>query len=367
MFSCSIIICDFLTKIRTRTFISNAGSAENEWTPIPALNRTDADVSIFFLAPNMVVYEAPVADPFFAASTPKNLSPVDGVNDTYYMSNQEVYVLACTEQHQFCNPNNGKCTPLSGAAQVVTYLPGLDLNEAQAATYITMGLTITFLNTYNSVDSLGSRALRASETLDQGFQLPLPDNQWMIEVSTWFAVLLAKLQQRTVQYAIGSSYVPEGLTLVGPANRDQENICNNTKIQSQSGTTSFSVLGVSIILIVGSVFVFTSLVLSTVMGFIRRKRHWEEYKNLQWTVDNTLQLQRLAYEEAGQGQWSGGTDSVPITRKGDKFGMPEPVDSKHPRLSRVRRQSGSCAEEIPEAEGLINQKQMSHRIENAEA
>ena len=286
MLSLLIMISDHLTKTPIRTWMSNAGFAQNDWIPVPALNRTDADVSVFFLAPNMVVYEAPVADPFFAASIPKNLSSGDGVNDTYYSSNQAVYALACAEQHQFCNPTNGICTPLSGAFQLVTNIPRLDLNDAQSSTAITVMSTLTFINLYYSVISRGSNALRASETLSQGFQIPFPDNQWMTEVSTWFAVSMAKLQQRTVQYAIGSSYVPKGLILVGPANRYQENICNNTKIQSQSGTTSFSVLGVSIILIVGSVLFFTSLVLSTVVGFIRRKWHWKEYKSLQWTVDN---------------------------------------------------------------------------------
>ena len=311
----------------------------------------------------MVIYEAPVADPFFAASTPYNVSTGDGVNDTYYSSNQDVYVLACTEQHQVCNPTNGKCTPLSGASQVIPNLPGLDLNDAQETTVLTMALTISFIDTYSSVNSRGSNALRASETLDQGFQIPLPNNQWMTEVSTWFAVSMAKLQQRTVQYAIGSSYVPEGLSLVGPANRYQEDICNNTKIQSQSGTTSFSVLGVSIILIVGSLLITTSLVLSTVMDFIRQKRHWKAHKSLQWVLDGKLQLQRLAYEEAGQGQWSGGTDSVPVTRRGDKLGIPETVDGKHPRLSRLWEQSGSGGQISPEAEGLIDQQQMSHRMD----
>ena len=315
----------------------------------------------------MVTYEAPVTDPFFAASTPYNVSTGDGVNDTYYISNQDVYVLACTEQHQVCNPTNGKCTPLSGNSQLIPNLPGLDLNDAQESTILTMALTITYINTYNSVNSRGANALRASETLDGVFQIPLPNNQWMTEISTWFAVSMAKLQQRTVQYAIGSSYVPEGLTLVGPANRYQENICNNTKIQSQSGTTSFSVLGVVIILIVGSLLITINLVLSTVMGFIRQKRQWKAYKSLQWTLDDKLQLQRLAYEEAGQGQWSGGTDSVPVTRRGDKLGIPETVDGKHPRLSRAWEQSVSGGEVTPEAERLIDQQEMSHRIDIVQA
>ena len=363
MLSILFTICDHFTKPLIRSVRSNAGYALNDWIPIPALNRTDADVSMFFLAPTLVSYEAPVADPFFAASIPFDISIDDGVNHTYYSSNQDVYALACTEQHQLCNPTNEKCTPLSGAFQLIPNLPGLDLNDAQAYTVLTMILTISFISTYNSVISRGSKALRASETLNQGIQIPLPDNQWMTEVSTWFAVSMAKLQQRTVQYAIGSSYVPEGLTLVGPINRYQENVCKNTKIRSQSGTTSFSVLGVSIILIVGSLLITISLVLSTVMGSIRQKRHWKAYKSLQWTLDDKLQLQRLAYEEAGQGHWSGGTESVPVTRRGDKLGVPETVDYKHPRLSRVWEQSVSGGDVTPEAEALIHQQQMSHGID----
>ena len=164
--------------------MSNAGSDQNNWIPIPALNRTDADISLFFLAPTSITYEAPVADPFFAASTPYNISTGDGVNYTYYTSNQEVYALACADQHQICNPTNGKCSPLSGNFQVIPNIPELDLNDAQLATFLTMGLTIIFMDTYYSVSSRGSSALRASETLDQGTQIPLPDNQWMIEVST---------------------------------------------------------------------------------------------------------------------------------------------------------------------------------------
>ena len=38
------------------------------WVPIPALNRTDADVSLFAFAPNIVGFLGLVDDPFFAAT-----------------------------------------------------------------------------------------------------------------------------------------------------------------------------------------------------------------------------------------------------------------------------------------------------------
>lgn len=45
-----------------------------------------------------------------------------------------------------------------------------------------------------------------------------------------------------------------------------------------------------------------------------------------------MQLQRLTYEEAGQGEWCGGVGAVPLTREGDVIGVPEGVDVRHPRL-----------------------------------
>ena len=42
------------------SFAKWSGSSSNAWEPIKELNRTDADVSIFILAANDVVYWSPV-------------------------------------------------------------------------------------------------------------------------------------------------------------------------------------------------------------------------------------------------------------------------------------------------------------------
>jgi hypothetical protein len=43
------------------------------WVPIAALNRTDADVSLFAFAPNIVGFLGPVDDPFFVATQEQSL------------------------------------------------------------------------------------------------------------------------------------------------------------------------------------------------------------------------------------------------------------------------------------------------------
>jgi len=48
-------------------FAGNGIGTSKGWIPVPALNRTDADVSIFFLAANSVQYDG---QPLLSPSSP---------------------------------------------------------------------------------------------------------------------------------------------------------------------------------------------------------------------------------------------------------------------------------------------------------
>ncbi|KAK4697740.1 hypothetical protein P7C71_g386, partial [Lecanoromycetidae sp. Uapishka_2] len=329
------------------------------WLPVPALNRTDADVSILFLTQNSVSYTSPVADPFFSANIVIN-DTVDGVTDTTYEADLYVSALACTDQYQYCNPNNGRCTSLTASNLLLPELGSLDLNAAQLATYARFVYMLNFQGLYSTVVSRGASALLASRGLEQATNThsALPNNQWQLEVSSWFATSLAKLQQQTVNYATGPAYVPQGTTINRPTTDEETQQCKQQKIRNVTSTISFSVLGVAIILIVGAILIFTSLVIEPIFSFLRLKLHWKDHKPLQWTLDEKLQLQRLAYEESGQGVWSGGMDSVPVTRKGDRLGIPEGVDMVHPRLGRRWDQQHGAAQE---SMGLMGDKGMEYR------
>lgn len=181
----------------------------------------------------------------------------------------------------------------------------------------------------------------------------------MTEVSTWFAVSMAKLQQKVIEYATGPDYIPDGMYLRRPVEL-QEKMCKNQIVMSSSGTISFSVLGIAIILILGAALIITSLLLPSVIGLLRTWLRWKQYKSLQWTLDEKLQLQRLAYEEAGQGHWRGGASSVPVTRENDLIGIPEGVDLTHPRLGH----GGSGANRTPENESLMGEKGTRYKVES---
>ena len=353
-----------------RSFVAYAvnptSQEEGSWIPIPALNRTDADVSLFLLMPNSIIYNDPTFDPLFQATTPRSIAAgTNGENITYYEPDRQVNVLSCMDQFQFCNPTKETCTPLiafSAISEQVLVDPQLGLNAAQLNTANHIGLAIPGQLAFDIVDPRGPNSLIASESVvDNRNFAALPPTQWMREVDNWFGVSMAKLQHRIVELATGPDVIPENVTLqlTAPLNKWQKHICNNQKIRSSSDTMSFSVLGVAIILVVGAAIIFTNLVLDTLVGFIRRKMQWKDFKRLQWILDEKLQLQRLAYEEAGQGQWSGGTDAVPVTTKGQTFGMPKHVDRLHPRLGQrpgVQETAYFIGSGGPEEDGLIDRK-----------
>ncbi|KAL8719745.1 MAG: hypothetical protein Q9225_003289 [Loekoesia sp. 1 TL-2023] len=303
--------------------LANAGSSQT-WIPISQLNRTDADVTLMFLAPNEVQYLLPVTDPLFTATLPGIVLPSTDGNITYYSPDYTVSVLGCTEQYQCCNPTNAKCTSLSGSDIMSREVGSIGLNGAQGATFQSLSYALVTQSIYYSVSSRGASALRASDTLSGSTftQIGLPPTQWMTEVWSWFEVSMAKLQQLIVNYATGPSNVPEGTFLYKPSTSDETELCKRQKVRSPDGYISFSVLGIVIILVVGGLLIVINLVLDAIVGFLRRSLRWQDHKRLQWAMDEKLQLQRLAYQGVGQGTWSGAENFVPVTRRGELVKLP---------------------------------------------
>jgi hypothetical protein len=59
--------------------------------------------------------------------------------------------------------------------------------------------------------------------------------------------------------------------------------------------------------------VIISCLLEPTLACIQRHNKNKEYKLLEWSLNSTLQLQRLAYQGVNSGTWTGYSDSVPKT------------------------------------------------------
>lgn len=136
-----------------------------------------------------------------------------------------------------------------------------------------------------------------------------------------------------MQYATGPPHLVTGSHLFRPTDPINVAMCGSQKVRNSFNTISFSILGVAIILIVGTMLILTNLILDLVVGWIQSRWKIGDYRRLQWISEDKLQLQRMAYEEAGIGTWSGTTSVVPVTKYGDRLGLPSNIDAKHPRLS----------------------------------
>ena len=296
-------------------------------------------MSIFFLAQNSIQYNAPVDDPFFSAHIAEYVV-VDGINESYYLGDDYVNALGCIDQHQFCNPtypgfdgNTTGCTTLTSYETAISELNGLLLSEFQMAAAGRIVSNLIFENMSYSVLGRGASALRASElTLDLA-QVALPNNQWTIEISNWFATVLARLQQAVVEYAAGATDLPAGGQIISLGTIYDTALCHSQKVEATNGYQNFSVLGIAIIVIVSFVLIFVGLTIDSVVGWCQKRWKKNAYGRLAWALDEKLQLQRMAYEGAGWNFWKHRESAVPIYSNGGRLGHYTVLEDDYPTIT----------------------------------
>lgn len=198
------------------------GPGEGPWRPVSQLRRTDADVSIFFLMPNDIRFEQPCDAPLFWA----HQNGSDSLDDsTYFMSDYYVNPIACTDQHQFCNPTNSQCTPLTASSLAIAAINQTGMNAFQQFTAQRIGYILRWFNMFYSIGGRKAAALRAQFTPNGNYQAPLPTDQWHIEMAAWFAIGLAKLQRGIVEYASGPSNIVNGAVVILENNPAAQKMC----------------------------------------------------------------------------------------------------------------------------------------------
>ncbi|KAK3615282.1 hypothetical protein LTR22_027495 [Elasticomyces elasticus] len=288
----------------------------NLWTPAPALNRTDADVTLMILAQNSVGYDVPCDDPWLSA----HIDAGDWLADNYFST------LGCIDQHQFCNPNldasNGGCTSLTGSTTIV--------DEAFAIATASRILTaVRWGSIHDSVNGRGASALLASETCFHNGQPGLPNNQWQIEVDAWFATSLARLQQSVVEYVFKPTNLPPGVVSLPETDIPGQIMCRSQKVKAGSGFQNISLLGVVIIVLVGTVLILGGLTVDKIGSLVQRLLMPHAPERLAWALDEKCQLQRMAFEGAHWTGWKHCQESVPVTLNATTLGRYGQMHSQH--------------------------------------
>ncbi|KAL9624396.1 MAG: hypothetical protein Q9160_001358 [Pyrenula sp. 1 TL-2023] len=314
----------------------HAGSCtdDSNLIPIKELMQSDKDVNIIFLSANGIRYNGPVDDLWYAAHQTTN----DTIRDVlfsgaqkYYLSDEAASVLGCTEQYQICNPTvppQQGCSPLDGGPQTGLSSPTSATDREKATNWGFEVYSITAL-----LQTLQSTALTARLSFSEGSQAQLPADQWQKEVEYWHYIWLASLQATVVDTAVGPQN-PDILKefWAKPENHVERYLCKNQKIVS-TAYTNFSTMWLIIVLLVGTSIILLEQSVETIVGWLERRKMIKT-STAEWFGNGTLQLQRLAHEELGFGDWEGcGGKAIPITQKGQLLGVFITADKEHLKLS----------------------------------
>lgn len=349
-------------NILNRSFPAYAGisrEGESVFEPIKQLNRTDADVSLYTLF-TTVYYDGPVNDPWFLATDPIEL------DDTYnkeigYRNRRVGNTIACTEQYQFCDKGPTSCTAPTALNSFFDKeaLPlGASMTNAKRSILMRMLKAMSSLTFEQTAYLLERPVLTSTVVMPSATSPPVPDNQWMLEFKHFFAASLVTFQQLVLDY-ISEPHDSPLLKYIEDVPADAAWMCQSQVVR-RKGFSSFSILGISIILIIGGIFIVVGLckyshgtksiligfktnmthcfvfprtfqkqadfvsqllVLESIMAWIGKK--WARFQVVEWQLTSYLQLQRMAFEGRGRGTWSGLIDEVPTTLSGETF---EPLE-----------------------------------------
>lgn len=188
-------------------------------------------------------------------------------------------------------------------------------------------------NVINNLDS----SLLADNLAAKGGSLPLPSNQWVLEAQNWFSISMNNIQRLLVETATGptGSDAADAQYTRGMADGQSglSQFCRSQIIQRKD-FTNFNVLALAIIFGFGCAIICVSLVLESAISHVQLRFKRGLYRRVRWQLEPTLQLQRMAFEEAGLGTWSGRPEEVPVTEKGEEFEfVPEAeLDQEHVKI-----------------------------------
>ena len=280
-------------------------------------------------------FVSPVNDPWFLAQEAmvQEFQNEDGsfTNVSFYYSENPVSVLGCTEQYQWCNPNidgSGRCTQLSGSSMgshisaMTSFASEIKLNTRQTGVqqriYHAMWDSVLY-NTVGTADSASD--LLANNLIQGNIGATLPDNQWVLEVNNFLGTTLANIQSEIAQYVTGLRIPAQNKYLVQPDTGDTDWMCTNQIVQ-RNNFASINIFGLVVILVTGALLISINLSLDRTIRYIRaRKGNASRFGNMSWRANNTLNLQSLAFEANGMGDWDR-RNIVPVTKNGESFGLP---------------------------------------------
>lgn len=185
--------------------LANANTLSRTFDPIPAFRRDNASTVLIFLM-NDMIYSGNVDDPWFGPTSPVN-GTVFGDNMTAYLADRAVNTIACFEYAELCNAgiSSRPCAPVDmyGAGLQGDLANELSLNRRQISISTRLSAALQRSSLSTAVRELNGGSLRATAKSFAWGSNPVAEDQWILEMQSWFSTILI-----TTQLAIRSVCVP---------------------------------------------------------------------------------------------------------------------------------------------------------------
>ncbi|CAK1364338.1 unnamed protein product [Cercospora beticola] len=276
---------------------------------IPDLTSAASDTLLVFLH-NRVFFTRPVRDPLFKATRATDF-PTDSVllegstaNVTAYVANEDSdrtvssTAVACFSDTTYCNPAlpDQPCVHSLRKKGIRSLL--LTPTQQQILDRIHAPKVASMARL---IKTLGAQSMLASRSIRRRNSPGLPDDQWILELGNWFSTLLFREQLLARRFATGYRNQQYNEFIVAPE-PESEWMCRAQMTRS-SDHSSFSVLGLAIILILGSLIIIANLTLASIVDWIRARQKNNpggRFRTQQWKEMELLALHEKAYgHEAG--------------------------------------------------------------------
>ncbi|EQK98060.1 hypothetical protein OCS_06228 [Ophiocordyceps sinensis CO18] len=225
-----------LWSAQAAAFNISIGINQSDFDPIPELRVLDAEIFIIFLLGNGVVVGKPSSDPWYRATDPERRygDYLTRQRTTAYRMQEAASPMGCVLRHQFCKTDVG-CGPLAGAYEAYVLALSLFFNSTPDGGPLTP--SVVRYNWFSNalfratnvfagiIGALQGVSLQSHERLMGGSLANIPEDQWQLDVTSWWTTTLAAVQANFVSAATGQ-VEPEAEKLAIPMNSYQREFCD---------------------------------------------------------------------------------------------------------------------------------------------
>ncbi|KAI0975411.1 hypothetical protein F4678DRAFT_420197 [Xylaria arbuscula] len=311
--------------IANQYYFANSSADKSTWRPIHQLNNAHGDGTIIFLSSNAISFTEQCDDLVFSAHV-----KLDVANLTVYAEDNIAGILGCLEQYQLCSAELNSCSGIGGAIGVLDdFVEKVPLTAIQNSTANVIAFVLVEFGNMPQVTYGNTRHLVAGQSLVGGsFQLPLPSNQWQVEVQFWHATIMSMIQYGLLEYMTGPNNEGFQKYVKTPTLPGEQALCKRQRIRISQGFANVSGLGLFFTISLGTVVILLAFLLDNIMGCITWLSKGDGKKHRAWIQDDILHLQRLAYgqEELVGARWIATDDDIPLV---EGNGFLDPIVRQH--------------------------------------